>query len=499
MTNAPETRKTHVTRLIGTNKSGEVLQDMWIDVERIDIAKSTTQFIENDWQGHQRKFRWADDPLSDDYDPSGNPAREERIIKVCSPDEANVDDPEEWIPVRAIKSLKAVGGGGNVDWQGTQDRFRTGIDEDPDPTTRIVEVRRIVHYDTNIDDAAQAAFDSDPSLTAYVVPGDQYVRDDSTKDTDQFVEHEVVTYFKEGTNENNPNSPDYVSGVHRGRQVKLLNQYLIDESDDPTNEVVGASGINPPYRLDPYQNIINVQLSTRVYVVITSTFDDYAIPNPDSSVKLIDKRKRVVGPPFGSTCTLLECSSNAGADFATLKSSLVGGPGGEGGGQGSVVINVMVYPKTDEVRKNWFDYALKFQGIGTSNDHVVEAGPFLWIAYFSAYNPCVVKFKIRSKPHLKGTPPKGTIVEAYPTTGTHDGLGGQNEPVKVLGYFIGFYRTDKKGTGTVFAGGATQTAAPSDWKPDVVFIDAGLTPFFSKGLLFGKDPPLIDADIPSTP
>jgi hypothetical protein len=247
VTNAPISRKTHVTRLAGTNRDGDVVQDIWVDLERMDVLKPATQMLANDWQGSQRQLRWADDPNADDYDPNGNPARTIDIVKVCSPDEVNVDDPEEWVEVQVIRQSKSSGGE-----QKYQDRFVN----DETVQSRIAEVRKIPHYDTNIDDAAQAAFDADPTLTAYVVQGVDYVRDDSTKDDTQFVDHEIIEYYKPRTSENNLVEGD----VDRGVQVKLLNQYLIDESDDPDGTVVGGAGINPPYRLDPYQNIINVNL-----------------------------------------------------------------------------------------------------------------------------------------------------------------------------------------------------------------------------------------------
>jgi hypothetical protein len=45
-----------------------------------------------------------------------------------------------------------------------------------------------------------------------------------------------------------------------GRQTKLLNDYLIDESEGDAGEITGEGDINPPYRLDPFQNIVNRQI-----------------------------------------------------------------------------------------------------------------------------------------------------------------------------------------------------------------------------------------------
>ncbi len=68
-----------------------------------------------------------------------------------------------------------------------------------------------------------------------------------------------------------------------GRQTKLLNDYLIDESDPAKGEVIGVSGINPPYQLDPFQNIVNCQFAGEKAVFVglgdralesSSTFTD---------------------------------------------------------------------------------------------------------------------------------------------------------------------------------------------------------------------------------
>lgn len=53
-------------------------------------------------------------------------------------------------------------------------------------------------------------------------------------------------------------------GGDQGQQTKLLNRYLIDESEPAKLDVIGANGLNPPWRLDPYQNIVNVKFKTLV-------------------------------------------------------------------------------------------------------------------------------------------------------------------------------------------------------------------------------------------
>jgi hypothetical protein len=247
MTNAPPTRKTHVIRILGTNKNGDVLSDIWADVERIDEARTVYQTADVNWQGSVRRLKWQDDPDSDSFAPDGPRSRKTRIVKVCSPDEPNQDDPSEWIPIPVI------------------DRMRSSISDQNDVRSfvngegghaRAVEARRILHYDTSIDDDAQAAFDADPTRKVYVVSGDRYSRKDDTKDDSQWIEHEIVTYLKNRTTGQSKTGV----GDDQSKQTKLLNQYLIDESEPAKLEIVGTNGINPPWRLDPYQNIVNINL-----------------------------------------------------------------------------------------------------------------------------------------------------------------------------------------------------------------------------------------------
>lgn len=257
-----------------------------------------------------------------------------------------------------------------------------------------------------------------------------------------------------------------------------------------------------PYSTGIFETITGVHFSDRrVYVIITGAGNDYASADGQPGVPVLDvgstetthgtvvlATRQGPGPqsPF-MTGTLIECSSDAGEEFATLVSKLVGGPGGEGGGQGSTLIAVMVYPKTKEVRTSWWDYARGYQGVANPIpivDALQSAGPFLSIASFRAYDPCVVNFKIRFEPHLLSpSTTKDKMVQAYPTSGAHLGHGGNNEPVSVTGWTYDVYRLDKDGTGQIYL-------TPPEWQP--IHVDSATA--FGFGLLFNTDPPLINAD-----
>ena len=119
MTNAPEDRKTHVVRLTGTNRNGDVLNDIWVDVERIDQFEITTQTslpefnIENQWQEVQINLLWRDDPNGNNYSPEDDLSSDDEdngrvheIRKICDPQNtADLADPDEWVPVKSIVSI----------------------------------------------------------------------------------------------------------------------------------------------------------------------------------------------------------------------------------------------------------------------------------------------------------------------------------------------------------------------------------------------------------
>jgi hypothetical protein len=244
LTNAPTSRTTHVIRICGTNANRDVLQDFWADVERIDGAHYTTQ-IDGQWQGVQYKLKWRDDPNGDDYVADGTTidgwARNVEQIKLCSADEPDQTNPTEWIPINVIKSFKTKASG-----QGSVIRHLN----DDLTDAREVTVVRVVHYDTSIDDAAQAVFDADATVQAYVAQGPDYTRDDTTKDDSQCIEYQIITSLKSVSR-----------AGYQGVVRKMQNQYLIDESD-PSQDPPSDTGINPPWRLDPYQNIINVNFGS---------------------------------------------------------------------------------------------------------------------------------------------------------------------------------------------------------------------------------------------
>jgi len=225
-------------------------------------------------------------------------------------------------------------------------------------------------------------------------------------------------------------------------------------------------------QLDLLTRVLNVRWASGIYAIIVSE-GSYAIanPDPDKNVKIIATKTSpevtgITGAPV--TATLLEPPANAGADFASINATA--------GSLGAAErVEVIVIPKTETAKDNWFSMYV----VPISGNREIPTSPFLWLLNTMQFTePRLISFKIRFAPHIGPTPP-GTMPmqQMYPTT----------EPTEhQMGYSVWAYRTDSKGTATKFM-------APPEWSTDVI------TNFGARGLLFGKDPPLIAADIPLVP
>ena len=254
-------RGSHTIRIFGTNKDRDVLQDIWLDLERIDIYYMTSESEGHD-QGVFRKLYWMDDPQADDYAIEGNPARTEGTLKICSPDEEDQEDPEEWVPVRTIIETEfKETGGSHEEREATSWHGWRGNRTDGDNEVRLVEARRCFHRETIIDDEVDAATANDPDLKAYVVSSENYDfktrdynnPDDETKDEDTFIEVQYVSCtFDESTRAEDENKDQLV-------QTSWKNSHYLSFTDPAKGPANPNHGFDPPWALDPFQAIINVQ------------------------------------------------------------------------------------------------------------------------------------------------------------------------------------------------------------------------------------------------
>jgi hypothetical protein len=245
-------RASHTIRIFGTNKDKEVLQDIWLDIERIDVFRITTQSPSGQFQGVVRRLYWLDDPDDPAYREDGNPARSEGTLKICAPDEEDQEDPKEWVPVRTIIEMAWNESGDANQW-----KARRGNRTDAENMARTVEARRCFHRDTIIDDDVEAATDANPDLKAYVVASDRYdftdVNDETKQDKTDYVEVQYVSFTLDQSSRKEDEDK------HQGLQFSLKNSHYLDFSDPAEGPVNPDHGFDPPWALDPFQAIVNVQ------------------------------------------------------------------------------------------------------------------------------------------------------------------------------------------------------------------------------------------------
>lgn len=226
---ADKKRETHIIRIFGRNREGDILKNMWVDIERIDklytrkqnwgTAKSSLD-VPNNFQELRIFLKWDNES-----------ARNFKLLKIKNP-----DNPEEWVPVRVIKSLRLTNSGRNV-YRG----FHYSRDTDKS---------HIVHYGSNLDAEVEAALKDNPRLKAYVASKNfDYSRDLKSKDTGQSVDVEVIRSYQR-----TDSNFFHANGRDQDTKTILKNAHL----QKRFNEEGGEDG-SKLYRLDPFQNIINVQ------------------------------------------------------------------------------------------------------------------------------------------------------------------------------------------------------------------------------------------------
>jgi hypothetical protein len=252
-------RASHTIRIFGTNANGDLLRDIWLDVERIDIYRVTTQ-IDGHFQGLYRRLYWLDDPASNDYNADGNPARSEGLKKFCSPDQADQENPDEWVPVRTIIEMSF-----NERTDSNQRSGRRGNRTSADNQVRAVASRRCYHRDTTIDDAAAAA--ADQGRTAYVVASNQYDFVDGSEDKDNYIEVQYVSSTLEQSSAKEDEGKTQMVQTN-WKNIHYLN--FTDEAQGPANPI---HGFDPPWALDPFQAVVNVNFGGGGLFAASMVFD----------------------------------------------------------------------------------------------------------------------------------------------------------------------------------------------------------------------------------
>lgn len=245
MSNGDEvTRKSHIKRIY---KDDDPTNSQWIDVERLDELRFVSK-IQYPWREKRWVFDWAG------FNPDGPNVTKKRIKQYR-------DDPDSDAIAVPARDMVAVTEGKEKYYQGYNHFFIN----DEGNTTRETHSRRIYHHDIsedNLDSNHNPPRDPQQYLNAL---GDQ--------DQDQFIDVELLDKFWTNQNEGRGPHGEIKEGAWQEKKW-LLNDQNVDpllreplfDSDfvnlDGFGYIFNPSGesvtIDPPWRLDPLQNIVNV-------------------------------------------------------------------------------------------------------------------------------------------------------------------------------------------------------------------------------------------------
>ena len=489
-------RTTHIFRIF---QDGDSKSSTWVDVERIDEL----DLIVNNTQRYHYIFDW--DPFeAPDY---SGPSK-----KIVDPNDKNskID-----VPIRNAVNL--VGPKGRVLHQFLNDETNQ---------SRLTHSRRVYHHEIKAAYLVDGKPPSDPQ---------QYLDSLGTQYKDQFIDVEILdAYRTTGYDRNDVHvfPLDLTDGVTRGSKGTRQTKNWLGKTDDPfMNEPIvpgdeeGGSPsfsfirnpdagpqIDPPVRLDPLQNIVNVNWASNIIVVFVDGVAleaqpsaDYAVSEDVSNVQhLTDFRSPYQGGGFqpGLASHAYKVPSDA-KEF--IKITAPGGVDADGYWTTAIVFASDGDAATSLERaisgtKKIIPaiYMLSHSGDSDIPADMTPPG-MLWIVETGRmYSSKTVTWKIRFGTHR----PEGTedssdslpnlMMQCYP----RDNYSGPNGPdtVNWTGYKIYGYRLDKNGTGTVYsemlsADDDNRQNIDSAWSQPIVF------PGNDKGIPIQDPPPLIATDM----
>jgi hypothetical protein len=240
---------------------------MYVDVLRTDRMIIKTIEIEREkWNNTKRHLpiprqrftlhpkQWNDKDGFDgteeteDLVETGN--RDFELIKLVPPEETNFEDPDEWVPLRMAKRVKLRDSSKN-----TNRRFLSFLtSRDTNFEGRLVESVRICYRETNFDEEAEGAANNGQKVF-HIADVQEYERDEESKDEEIYIEYDIIKRFRGRL----PESYEYSTGANLSYKFHMKNQFLIDIADGPAQrEEEGPNNANPPWRIDPLQNVVNV-------------------------------------------------------------------------------------------------------------------------------------------------------------------------------------------------------------------------------------------------
>ena len=233
-------RRSHVIRLY---KDDDPESDQWLDIERLDELRFKSgrayQYRDKQW-----KFDW------DNFDPESPTVTKKQIV------DPNDEDNFIEVPVRNSIFVKE---GRGTQFQDHRYKFVNNNSN----TRRQTHSRRVYHHniqDEYLDDDGQPPSNPDDYLG---VLGEQ--------DIDQYVEVELLDSYLTDQNENRDAQGKLKTGAWQDKKwllnIEDVDRLLKDpilETDEidpdfvPTNNPKDGPIVDPPWRIDPLQNIVNV-------------------------------------------------------------------------------------------------------------------------------------------------------------------------------------------------------------------------------------------------
>ncbi|WP_375764111.1 hypothetical protein ACE10X_06995 [Bradyrhizobium sp. Pha-3] len=282
---ADDERKTHIFRVIGKtlDETGQVVDEpsAYLDIERSEYFK----LVEGggpDWKQTNVRLKW----YMDDTGKVPNPSRETTTRKIIPPDEEDPDKPSVWFEVDTIDRIKI---------QDADQVIYHSFDNSAENMGRKVAVRRIVNYETTVDDDYPEGG---------VIPKEDYQKKASTKDKEQYLDFEFVQKraFRDA---------DQVYAI------SYNNQPLIDAAEMPDRSY-SPGQINPPWRLDPLQNIVNVNFGSLAVEFSDESFIEIPQIVPPSKKMLWSIWFRAPAESLAAAKAEFEAWRDSGIDRAPL-------------------------------------------------------------------------------------------------------------------------------------------------------------------------------------
>src|SRR6266403_686104 len=253
------TRKSHVKRCFGVIKSSSSITGYDDDFDTyLDILRTDEFLYQANSGGQAYRFliKWTDDVHKEyeaNYDNVSNvQGRKTLMGKATDPELPFEKDPEEFIPARVIEEMEI--------WdsdQKTRYIFKNkNVDDDgnPIPTSRKIDIIRIYHQKTIVDDDLNNPDDT------HVVPDDRYLFIEDSQDKSQYDDMEVIKVWTHNLRDDGKPS----NARNQVVNVNLHNKEIYEHFGIIIQDVIspGTNSSGDPViaaRMDPFQQILNLQ------------------------------------------------------------------------------------------------------------------------------------------------------------------------------------------------------------------------------------------------